>query len=221
MICTFLEEYVRVGWGCAGVRHYFWVASDGRKDWSIDRSVGNPTPTKDNFVTVSVSEFYLVSVPDILYGGLRDFYMILNCVGTHKLNYADMQNARVTIEQWLLAWSYIPGYLWKSERISNLSIFNNMKKSFKKKSLTYWVDERGYDGCNRFLTGRHSICFHRKIYNFLKMLLIQSSLLKIFSNVFASSNLNTSWIFTRKNDKKIARNNKSPSSDTSLSVKYS
>ena len=84
----------RVGLGCVGVRHYFWVASDGQKDRSIDWSVGNPTPVKENFVTMLVSEFYLVlvsefclvSVPDILYGRLRDFYMILNCVGTQKLN---------------------------------------------------------------------------------------------------------------------------------------
>ena len=56
-----------------------------------------------NFVTVSVSEFYLVSVPDILYGRLRDFYMILNCVQTQKLNYEAMQSERVPIERWLLA----------------------------------------------------------------------------------------------------------------------
>ena len=38
------------------------------------------------FYLVLVSEFYLLSVPDILYGRLRDFYTILNCVGTQKLN---------------------------------------------------------------------------------------------------------------------------------------
>ena len=111
MSCAFFEEYGQVGSGWVGVRHYFRVASDGRKDRSIEWSVGNPTPAKENFVTVpisefylvSVNEFYLVSVPDILYGRLRDFYMILNCVGTQKLNYAAMQNACVPIERWLLA----------------------------------------------------------------------------------------------------------------------
>ena len=49
------------------------------------------------------SEFYLVSVPEILYGRRRDFYMILNCVGTQELNYAAMQNACVPIERWVLA----------------------------------------------------------------------------------------------------------------------
>ena len=92
MICAFFEGYSRVGWICAGVRHYSWFTSDGRKDQSIDLSVGNPTPAKANFVTVSVSkfylvsvsEFYLVSVPDIFYRRLCDFYMILNCVGTQN-----------------------------------------------------------------------------------------------------------------------------------------
>ena len=51
-----------------------------------------------NFVTVSDSEFYFVSVPDILNGRLRDFYMILNCVRDQKLNYAAMQNGRAPIK---------------------------------------------------------------------------------------------------------------------------
>ena len=46
----------------------------------------------------SVSEFYFVSVPDILYGRLRDFYTILNCVRAPKLNYFAMQNGRKIIE---------------------------------------------------------------------------------------------------------------------------
>ena len=58
--------------------------------------------SKISFIVLG-SEFYLVSVPDVLYERLRDFYMILNCVGTQELNYADMQNARVPIERWLLA----------------------------------------------------------------------------------------------------------------------
>ena len=74
----------RVGRGCVGVRHYFRVTLYGRKDQSIDPSVGNPTPAKANFVTVSVSEFYLVSATDILYGRLCGFYMILNFVGTQN-----------------------------------------------------------------------------------------------------------------------------------------
>ena len=56
-----------------------------------------------NFVTLSVSEFYFVSVPDILYGRLRDFYIILNCGRAQKLNYAAMQNGCAPIERWLLA----------------------------------------------------------------------------------------------------------------------
>ena len=36
---------------------------------------------------VSVSEFYLVSAPDILYGRLCYFYMILNCMGTQNSFY--------------------------------------------------------------------------------------------------------------------------------------
>ena len=36
------------------------------------------------YFLVSVSEFYLVSVPDILHWRLRDFYTILNCVGTQN-----------------------------------------------------------------------------------------------------------------------------------------
>ena len=70
-----------------------------------------------------ITDVYFVSVPDILYGRLRDFYIILNCVRTQKLNYAAMQDGRAPMEQRLLPWSYRPGYLWKSERIRNLSIF--------------------------------------------------------------------------------------------------
>ena len=55
-----------------------------------------------NFLTVSVSEFYFVSVPDILYGRLRDFYILINCVRAQKLNYAATHKGRAPIEQWLL-----------------------------------------------------------------------------------------------------------------------
>ena len=105
------------------------------------------------FYLVSVSEFYLVSVPHILYGRLLDLYMILYGVDNKKPNYTAMQNGRLSIEWWLLSWSYRPGYLWKAERISNISIYNNLKKSRKKKKqwLTSWVAERGYDSCNKFL----------------------------------------------------------------------
>ena len=36
--------------------------------------------------------------------------------GNPKTQFAAMQNARVTIEQWLLTRSYWPGYHWKAER---------------------------------------------------------------------------------------------------------
>ena len=94
----------------------------GRIRWaegSIDRSVGRLSIRPPqffvgeillmNFVTVLVSEFYFVSVTDILYGRIRDFYMVLNCVRAQKLNYAAMHNGRTPIERWLLEWSYTPG----------------------------------------------------------------------------------------------------------------
>ena len=49
-----------------------------------------------------------------------------------------------------------PGYLWKAERIRNLSIVKNLKKSFffiYLKSLKNRVAAIGPRGCNRFYSG--------------------------------------------------------------------
>ena len=66
---------------------------------------------------MSVSEFYFVSVPDILYGRLRDFYMILNCVGTQNLNYAPMQNVRTnrTMVIGVIIQTRVPLEIWKNK----------------------------------------------------------------------------------------------------------
>ena len=74
-----------------------------------------------------------------------------------------MQNARVPIERCLLVLYYRLWYLWKAERIRNISISKDLKKSKKrkrKKSLTVWVATRGYDGCNRFLSGTDLLHAH-------------------------------------------------------------
>ena len=49
-----------------------------------------------------------------------------------------------------------PGYLWKAERIRNLSIVKNLKKAFSLfifKSLKNRVAAIGPRGCNRFYSG--------------------------------------------------------------------
>ena len=58
--------------------------------------------SNDSYLILSYSEFYLVLVPNIFYGRLRDVYTILNCVRAQKLNYAAMQNGTAPIELWLL-----------------------------------------------------------------------------------------------------------------------
>ena len=52
-----------------------------------------------------------------------------------------------------------PGYLWKAERIRNLSIVKNLKKAFSLfifKSPKTRVAAIGPRGCNRFYSGSHS-----------------------------------------------------------------
>ena len=49
-----------------------------------------------------------------------------------------------------------PGYLWKVERIRNISIRKNLKKAFSLfnfKSLKTRVAEIGPRGCNKFYSG--------------------------------------------------------------------
>ena len=53
-----------------------------------------------------------------------------------------------------------PGYLWKAERIRNLSIVKNLKKVFSLfifKSLKTRVAAIGPRGCNRFYSGTNII----------------------------------------------------------------
>ena len=133
-----------------------------------DRSVGNPT-AKANVVTVSVSEFYLVSVsefylssaPDKLYGRLQ-WYVISKWFSivwepkTQSCGYAECARANRTMVIDAILQTRVPLESWKNkESFLYLTIWKKLKKK-KKKSLTFWVAARGYDGCNRFLSGTRS-----------------------------------------------------------------
>ena len=96
--------------------------------------------------TTPVIKFYFVSVPDILYGRLRDFYMILNCLRAQKLNYAAMHNGHVPIERWLLTWSYRPGYCmveWDSSLFSTYTthppLYEQFSSSFRFVQFSHWT----------------------------------------------------------------------------------
>ena len=73
-----------------------------------------------------------------------------------KVNYPATQPGRTSIKQWILVGSNVPGYLWKAERIRNLSIVKNLKKAFSLfifKSLKNRVVAIGPRGFNWLLTG--------------------------------------------------------------------
>ena len=86
-----------------------------------------------NFVTVSVSGFYFVSVPYFLsYGRQRDFYMLLNCVRAQKsiIQLHRLGELQYNNGYWWDRTDQGTWYLWKAERIRNISIVKNLKKSF-------------------------------------------------------------------------------------------
>ena len=165
------------------------------------------------YLFVLGSEFYLVSVPDILYGRLRDFTMILNCVGTQALNYGAMHNFCVPIELWLLAWYYRPGYLWKAKIIRNLCISNNLKKLKKKKKklLTFWVAVRGYVGCNSFYSGTRTPKMHayvhkkQKIFSWCQVRFVKNKMLERYNSGTRVS-LRCCSTFYRRHTYKYSRN---------------
>ena len=104
----------------------------GRIGWTegfIDRSVGwQSHPLKREFFE-SVCQWILFGVGQWILFGVSSWHLVWEATwflhdsqlcGNPKLNHAATQNARVSIEQWLLTQSCRPAYHWKAERIRNL-----------------------------------------------------------------------------------------------------